>query len=395
MNQSNAICRTVASLALVFSFPLAIAAQQPPPPITATLPEGLVAGQCNLTVKLSGVAPAGTVVQLRLNNNANGLPETPAGGLNEVKVRLKGPLGEGDRLQVRVPPGDWSNAVGVGAGTKPECQATDAAADDGREPFQPSGYIGTAFDGFAPAAVGGYKNSQGSGVQNKRYVGGVDFDFRFLGESTSDRQLWIFGETVYGVRSADVNCQAADKPPVCGTLLQNPDQQLIFIVDHASSLEAFLGARWELLTLQRGTSSPTKFYVTGQLGVVMLDGQASAPTADPNNRKVVDIRRAYREHHVGAGWLAPSGSFAGSYLEIGWGITDLFNTDPDGKVRWNRLKVDAHLSFPLSIPFTGMKWTKGPRVFAQLFSDFDPSHKSSDSMQTFIGLDFDVRDLFK
>ena len=398
MNQSNAICRTIAGLTLVFSLPLTAAAQQAP--MTATPPDGLIAGQCTLTVKLSQAAPAGTVVQLRLNNNANGLNWTPTAGQNEVTVKLKGPLGEGDRLEARVAPGAWSNAVSVApaAGTKaPECKAAGAASDDGREPFEPSAFLGTAFDGFAPAAVGGYKNSQGGGVEHKSYIGGFDFDFRFLGESTSDRQLWIFGESVYGVRSADVNCQpdAADKPPVCGTLLQNPDKQLLFIVEHASSLEAFMGVRWELFTLQRGTSSPTKFYVTGQLGVVMLDGQASAPTADPKKPNVVDIHRAYQEHHVGAGWLAPSGSFQGSYLEVGWGLTDLFNSDPDGKARWNRLKVDAHLSFPLKIPFTDMRWTSGPRVFAQLFSDFDPSRKSSDSMRTFIGLDFDVRDVFK
>ena len=386
------------SLALAFSSSVESFAQPPSAAITATIEEALAAGQCSVPVKLSQRAPAGAVVQLKLNNNASGLPETQAGGLERVEVRLKGPLGEGDQLQVRVAPGDWSQPVGVAAGTEPpQCQATGGSGDDGREPFHPSGYIGTAFDTFAPAAVGGYAKSQGSGTQHKRYVGGVDFDFRFLGESTSDRQLWIFGETVYGVRSADVNCQpdVADKPPVCGTLLQNPDKQLLFIVDHASSLEAFMGVRWELFTLQRGTLSPTKFYVTGQLGVLMLDGQASAPAAESHPDTVVDIHRAYREHHIGVGWLAPTGSFAGSYLEIAWGLTDLFNTSPDGKPRWNHLKVDAHLSFPLSVPFTDKTWTSGPRVFGQLYSDFDPSHKSSDSMQTFIGLDFDVRDIFK
>src|SRR5262249_716428 len=153
---------------------------------------------------------------------------------------------------------------------------------------------------------------------------------------------------------------------------------------------AFIGARLEFATLQRDSAFPTKAYATWQVGAVMLDGHVNQPIADG----AADLHRAYRSDHVGAGLLAPSGPYHGSYLQVGWGRSDLF-VDPSGTPTWTRLKIDANLSFPMGLPFTKKIWGDGPRVFIQMFGDFDPRHKSSDAIQTFVGLDFDVRSVFK
>ena len=107
---------------------------------------------------------------------------------------------------------------------------------------------------------------------------------------------------------------------------------------------------------------------------------------------------AVRYHsEIGNPGLIESGHFGGSYFEVGWGRTDLFSNFEqldDGTFvelnRWRRIKIDAHLSFPLSAGQSD-RW---PRPFLQLFADFDPTDKTADSIQTFIGVDFDLSQLF-
>ena len=95
------------------------------------------------------------------------------------------------------------------------------------------------------------------------------------------------------------------------------------------------------------------------------------------------------------GLLSPSG-LQRSYLELGWGRTDLFFNTP-GRNPWHRLKIDGLLSFPVLQAFTDKAkfWTKAPRAFVQIYSDFDPTGNESDSIQTFVGLDFDLGEIFK
>ena len=396
MTCSKCVIRVVVVSVVCAVCPPAASRAQQPAAMTASIDGTPAAGQCSLVVTLSQAAPVGAVIQLAINKNP--LPIQNADRLQRVTLTLKGPLEEGDEVRARVaappePYGEWGPSIVVaGSANAPQCQAGGTIDDDERQSFEPSAYLGYAFDNFAPASVGGYGNTQGGGTSRKRFVGGVDFDFRAVGTPASRQQLWFFGETLHGVRSADVNCAAPDKPPVCGTLLQNPEKQTLFILEHASSMEAFIGTRWDVLTLQSGTPFPTKLYVTAQIGVMMLDGQAAGSRTAA---QVVDVHHAYSSHHVGVGFLATKDPYAGSHIEIGWGRTDLFNTDPDGRARWNRLKVNGMLSFPIGVPFTSMTLKSGPRAFVQLVSDFDPSHKTSDSVQTFVGLDFDVRDVFK
>jgi hypothetical protein len=256
----------------------------------------------------------------------------------------------------------------------------DAPRSDDREPFRASGYLGFAFDNFAPSEVGNYKNPGEGGASQKRFIGGVNFEFR-VGNSERQVQFWMAGETLHGVRSADVDCRNPEqRPPVCETLTANPSESFLYILEHASTMEAYIAPRLELFTLQKGSSFPSKFYVGARFGVMMLNDSPQASDA----------------FHVGAGLLALSRAFDGSYLEVGWGKTDAFAAPP-GQTKWRRLKIDGLLSFPFVKAFTDRTeiLEKAPRAFIQLYSDFDPFGAAADSMQTFIGLEFDLDALFR
>ena len=153
------------------------------------------------------------------------------------------------RVDLPAPPGtDWDDTreVVAGDGTR-HCEPASAVreAPDTRSPFTASGYVGYALDNFAPGSVGGYDADALGGQSRKRYVAGVDFEFRVAGQG--DRQLWIFGETLNGVRSADVECEDEQSAAVCGPLLENHAEQFRYILEQATSKESFVGVRVELL----------------------------------------------------------------------------------------------------------------------------------------------------
>lgn len=282
-----------------------------------------------------------------------------------------------------------NQTLGAGDGTT-ECVApSPESVADGRDAFSASGYAGAAFDNFAPGAIGGYGADSQAGAAQKRFIGGANFEFHVAGRGS--RQLWIFGETLNGVRAADVECTGTDAPVVCQSLVADTPEQFRYILENASSKEVLVGARFELARLNVGTAFASRFYVTGQLGVMMLRGDVIAKGTG------LEAQHAYRAHHVGVGLLIESGHFESSYLEGGLGRTDLFgNTElVDGAFvelnPWRRIKVDALLSFPMS----GALSARWPRPFIQLFADFDPTGKTADSIQTFLGVDFDLEGLFK
>jgi hypothetical protein len=356
------------------------AAAQPAAP--GPHPEGPIrAGDCRVTVVIGKTGGAGDV-----EISVNGLfrRRQSIDGRERVTIALNGPLAAQDQVRARVVApnavSDFSEPLIVAASDQApqRCGAAQAAllTGDGRQPFWASGYIGGAIDNFAPAEVGGYVNPGAGGASDMRFVAGVDFQFRMFGRPDSRMQLWLGGETLHGVRSADVNCTGEPRPPVCQSLGQDPSKQFLFILQHASSLEAYIAPRLEFATLQQGTAFPSKLYVTMRFGVMMLDDQ---------------VHDSFDTHHFGVGLLSTAGEFEGSYLEVGWGRSDLFLTLP-GASRWRRLKIDGLVSFPF--PGLNKIWETGPNAFLQLYSDFDPAGGSSDSVQTFFGLDFDLDKLF-
>lgn len=250
--------------------------------------------------------------------------------------------------------------------------ADPVTRDDCRENFEASFYLGFGIDTFAANEFRQYANPNDAGGVSERGVGGIDFAYR-LGRFGKSKhvQLWVFGETVHGVRSTDVDCSNPDNKDffICKNTFGQPAapaDELLRIIRNATSLEGFGGARLEFLTLNIGDDHAANVYLKGQAGFLKV---AQRPG------DAVDI------HHVGLGAIVTKGHFQSSYLEVGLGRTDLF-IDPDRAARkWNRKKIDGFLSAKIGGPV---------RFFAQLLvdSDFGPG---SDSVQTYIGLEFDLR----
>jgi len=369
--------------------------------IAQTIAGPVAGGACAINVTLPAAAAAGTRIELEVNKRAVTSVVADAGA-TAVTMVLRGPVNSGDELRAtRIVNGkreaEPGPSVTVAKDGSPQCeapQAEDTVLSDDRETFDASLYLGKAVDNFAPSSVGGYADPEAGGKTPLRIVGGADFEFRLTGSPERRRQLWIFGETMHGVRSADINClpENKDKPAVCDKLTVGPNsnapQQFQFTLENATSLEAYAGFRYEFMTLQTDNDTPAKLYATARWGVMMLSGTArtAAGTSDaPATPSEIRTSHAYQAHHVGVGLLLPKGKFNGSILEVGWGMTELFS---HGHVRsgWNRLKIDGALSVKLAGPMYG---------FLQMYSDFDPIYHGSDSVQSFFGVSFEVPEIYR
>jgi hypothetical protein len=255
-------------------------------------------------------------------------------------------------------------------GTAEPCEAEAEPDDD--SPFDASAFIGKAVDNFAPDNVGAYRNPGAGSSQATKWVFGFNFDYRVFGRSNSQFQVWLEGETMHGVRTADINCappDPADKPPVCGDPTpQNVVQQARFILENATSVEAWISPRVEFMTLQLGTDTPARVYGTVNVGFVALR----------------DAPKVFRTHHLGGGFVASEGAFEDSYLEVGWGKNELFGE------KGSRFKVAGGLSF--SIEKLLPVWAEMGRVFVEMTLDNDFG-EDADSVRTFFGIDIDLKGL--
>ena len=267
----------------------------------------------------------------------------------------------------------------------PDCTqpGTNQACGDQRNPFVAAAYLGEAVDNFAGDATLQYLNPQDANSNLLRSIAGINFQYRLLGDRTSKRQLWIYGETDYGVRSADVDCKDPEtvQLSVCSnnlgstpasTVLKGAPDQFIAILRGASSLEAFFGLRYERALLQAATDSPARVYVNVELGFLSVSGSGSD---------------AVNLHHAGVGALAVNGMFQQSFLEVGLGKDDLFKQN-----RNHRLMVNGYLTVdPHYIPGFENIVGAGSRVrpFIQMTGSFDGG-RGSDSVQTYFGLNFNI-----
>jgi hypothetical protein len=266
--------------------------------------------------------------------------------------------------------GETIQDVRVGAlpaNTSPRGRCASGSADeDPQVSFDISAYLGTVVDTFAPDSIGNYRNPYGESQQKMRDIFGVSFDIRLWGRDDSPRQFWLYGETLHGVRTADIDC-TEDPAPVCSSADVTFAERARYIIKHATSLEGYINPRLEFATLQAGTTTPMRLYVTGRFGFISLE----------------DAPSVFRTTWVGLGLIAEAASkFSGSYVEVGVGKNELFSEG-----RWNRLKVDGLLSFGLQrIPLVG----EAMRGFVQMAIDNDLQAGGADSVQTLFGVDFEV-----
>jgi len=244
------------------------------------------------------------------------------------------------------------------------CFATVSFAQetpDRRDDLNADAYLGLSIDTFSALNLHNvlYQNPQDNGTQRQRVIGGFDLEYRLTGKIAKPRvpQLWLYGQTRHGARSAEVTLPT-------GT----PGQQLVFLLRNASSLEAHLGLRLELLSLNTGRKDPARVYLKVQAGFLSIAQSGG---------DVFDV------HRIALGVLATGGRYEGSYLEVGHGRNDVFRLN-----RYRRVLVTGHLTWGSDA------WrARGLRPFVDISVDGDAGI-GADSVQTSIGLSFDVDKIF-
>ena len=228
----------------------------------------------------------------------------------------------------------WSQA-------NPDCPQ-DTGANDGRCNFEAGFFGGIAIDTFAAPETLRYLNPGAANGLQERGVGGFSFAYRVR------EKLWVYGETVHGVNSADVNNNLT---------VAAQTANLLYILRNATTLEGFTGFRYEFLPLQ----PPASLYLKAQSGFLKVSGA-------PGNALGAGV--------VASGAIVTNGIFTGSYLEAGWGWSDVFQVNPR-----RRLKVTGYLQKDLG---------RGVSMFVEMLVDTDLG-PGSDSLQTYVGLNFDLR----
>ncbi|MBI3403632.1 MAG: hypothetical protein HY048_19640 [Acidobacteria bacterium] len=369
-------------------------------------------GDCTLTVAITSPPEHGWLkIQLNLESVAQKRLDHSS---TKVPVRLKGPLVDADRLRAAIvvdgqPIGPWSEFIEPEEGTGvPECAGEDPAPDQ-RDAFSPSGYVGTAYDNFAPPSYRGYSavNPADAGTTWSRLITGLDLEGRVLGKPENQVQLWLFGETVYGVRSQSVDCASDQAKDVCSPA-KNPANAANYILAHATSLEFYFGPRLELFTFQSHTPFPGKLYVDLRIGYVALSKD--------------DVSTITASHHLAGGLLAPAGKFERSFIEAGIGKTDALVAAPpltSGTPttatatvttttavvtvvtapntgffnNWNRFKLDGYLTFSSPGPIRFL--TRSERMFVEFYVDRATNNSDPSAVQTFVGVEYDISKLFK
>lgn len=244
------------------------------------------------------------------------------------------------------------------------------AQDDRDEDIEVSIFAGSSIDSFAAADLRKYINPENSGNFHEQLIAGFDFDYRVT--SAGSTQVWLYGETIHGARSGEVDCtqDGNDETDVCKIArLETPSPQAaLAIFRKATTLEGFVGLRAEFGTI--GGTAKSKFYVKGQLGFLSV--------ADKGG-DIVDM------HHVGVGLILTNGLMRDSYFEIAYGRNDLFQRND------RRKKVDGFLTFS---PRNAAGEEPKARPFFQICIDSDFA-SGPDNIQTYFGLDIDVLNLFR
>jgi len=84
-------------------------------------------------------------------------------------------------------------------------------SSDPRDDFRGTFYAGASIDSFASGETRQYIGyTAADSGQKTGYAAGVDFQYRLFKRDTDSRwpmQLWLFGETVHGQRSTEVDCK--------------------------------------------------------------------------------------------------------------------------------------------------------------------------------------------
>jgi len=329
-------------------------------------------------------------IELKLDNvRLTTGPARRKGGLVEMEV--SDPLHEGTQIQVALLDG----GAGTTANTvvQQALQVHDPPGKcrieprDDREVFEASGYVGTAFDNFAPSPGGVQSPDPGS---HMRFLAGVEAQYRLVGKKHDSFQLWIGTFTLHGVRSAEVKCPGS---PLCTGGPIPTGQSFFAVLEDATSIEAHFDVRVEMATLQKDSELPIKVFALGRFGFTSLSNDAA--TAVDGTTVSVAAPKVMEQDMLGGGILSPAGPFKGSNAAVGWGKSDRFQSHPG----WNRLKVNGTLIFDVMPGFKDRLqfWKRlagSPRAFISISVDRNPSGPAPDAVNTYVGVDVDLRRIF-
>ncbi len=235
-------------------------------------------------------------------------------------------------------------------------------------------FVGATVDSFLAKDLGALLNPAESGRSKTGSVAGVDFEYRAMGGGQSTKgwapQLWVYGRTMHGIRSVEVDCSQAIQADLCaaaaapGSTAATAGSQFVWILRNASSVEAFAGLRLEFLTL-RAHGDAGKLYAKTELGFLSIAGAGG------------DVADSHQKLALGA--VLTNGHFQGSLFEIGAGRSDVFRVHPG-----RRVKVRGMLTWA-----SGVLAEKGVRPFLEMTVDSDFG-SGADSVRTTYGLSLDV-----
>lgn len=254
---------------------------------------------------------------------------------------------------------------------------------DDRCDFEASFYFGRVIDTFAGDEYNSYINPNDSNKIRESYIGGIDVNYRIWAKKQSPPvaspaagggtsswrsafsrrgELWLYGETVHGVRSVDVDCKAHPDTAVCSGKATT-DEKFLYVLRNARSLEAFGGARYEFPISTVHDNVPRLFVAT-QIGFITIAGSGGDVISD--------------DTYLAVGVLETDGPFSNSYFSAGVGRTDLFHHHA-----CPRLKLDGFLS-------TRISRSDKMRPFFQMTVDSDAG-RGADSVQVYFGADVNFR----
>jgi hypothetical protein len=342
----------------------------------------------------------------------------------EVRIPLLRPLREGDELEgmVRSSRNEYAiekATVGLGVRGDIGCPATEEKkpADD-RSVFELNPFIGLAIDNFAPKNINGYPDSSASTGTRRTF--GVIGQYRLWGDPGDDRQLWLAGATLNGVRTADIDCTDPEQAVLCkggqpdtsGNLdPKNVGKIGIQVLEHASTLEAHADIRFEFKTLQRNSSKPAKVFVFSRYGFVDVinpvtrclatANSSCAAAAGQTTNGVVSISGAsagaFSAYYGGAGLLLPSGSFRDSEITYGLAHEDIYGTSRGGLKR-RKLNAVAFVDLAPQFAYSSIGKALGLRAwrgFIALDVDRSARHWGADAIETYVGISFDLGKVFQ
>ena len=96
--------------------------------------------------------------------------------------------------------------------------ASPVLAQDDRKDLSVSVFTGFSIDSFAAKDLHDYLNPDASGDVQEQLVAGFNFQYRLTGTTDNRPKLWLYGESVHGVRSGDVDCAVDANSEICQNL---------------------------------------------------------------------------------------------------------------------------------------------------------------------------------